>query len=216
MAKRWTGLRQKASQGQKLTMMRQGEKMNRLMTAVAMAALLAGAAHADGHDGMEFRFGVTAHDLADNVEDGPNITTELLFASPEFLDFIWSPRPFLYGSFNTNGLTNFGAAGFAWDWELAENVNFEFTTGLAYHDGVIDIDRSAPASDPTRIRLATTRALLGNEILFYNGLGLDYELNETWAIGVYYEHISHGQILASGRNQALDNAGVRLSYRFGQ
>lgn len=190
--------------------------MTRLMTAAAIAALFSGAALADDHDGMEFRFGVTAHDLADHVEDGPNVTLELLFASPDFLEGIWSPRPFLYGSFNTNGLTNFGAAGLAWDWELSDKVNLEYTFGLSYNDGVEDIDPNSPPSDPTRIRLATTRALLGNSILFYNGLGVDYELDERWSIGAYYEHISHGQILADGRNQALDNAGVRLSYRFGR
>ncbi len=189
--------------------------MTRFLTAAAIAALMSGSALAGGHDGTEFRFGITGHDLADHVEDGPNVTVELLFASPDFLEGIWSPRPFIYGSFNTNGLTNFGATGLAWDWEIAENLNFEFTTGLSYNDGVDDIDPNSSPSDPTRIRLATTRALLGNSILFYNGLGLDYELNERWAIGAYYEHISHGQILASGRNQALDNAGVRLSYRFG-
>ena len=57
---------------------------------------------------------------------------------------------------------------------------------------------------------------MGNHILFYNGLGLDYDLSDNWSVGAYYEHISHGQILASGRNQALDNAGIRLSYRFGR
>ena len=192
--------------------------MKRWLPAAALAALCTTAAQADGHgdEGMEFRFGVTAHDLADHVEDGPNVTLELLFESPDWLEPIWEPRPFVYGSFNTNGLTNFGAVGLAWDWEIADNLDFEFTTGLSYNDGVDDIDPNSAPDDPERIRLATTRALLGNSILFYNGLGLDYDLNETWSVGAYYEHISHGQILASGRNQALDNAGVRLSYRFGR
>jgi len=189
--------------------------MKRLLTAAAMSALLAGAAQADDK-GMEFRLGVTAHDLADHVEDGPNVTVGLMFASPDFLDAIWSPRPFIYGSFNTHRLTNFGAAGLAWDFELAEGLNFEWATGLSYNDGVNDIPEGSLPSDPLRIRLATTRALMGNAILFYNSFGLDYELSDHWGIGLYYEHISHGQILASGRNQALDNAGVRLSYYFGQ
>jgi lipid A 3-O-deacylase len=189
--------------------------MIRGLMAAAAAVFLAGAAQADD-DGMEFRFGITAHDLSDHVEDGPNYTAEILFASPDFLDGIWSPRPFLYGSFNSNGLTNFGTAGLAWDFELAENVDFEYAFGLSYNDGVTDIDPTAPPGDPNRIRLATTRSLMGNEILFYNAFGVGFDLSESWTLGVYYEHISHGQILASGRNQALDNAGVRIGYRFGR
>lgn len=64
--------------------------MTRLMTAAAAAALLTGMAHAED-EGIEFRFGVTAHDLADHVEDGPNITLEMLFESPDFLEPIWAP-----------------------------------------------------------------------------------------------------------------------------
>jgi lipid A 3-O-deacylase len=189
--------------------------MTRWMIAAVAAALLAGTAQADD-DGIEVRFGISAHDLADHVEDGPNFTAEILFASPDFLDGLWSPRPFLYGSFNSNGLTNFGTAGLAWDFEIAENIDFEYTLGLSYNDGVTDIDPTAPPGDPNRIRLATTRALMGNEILFYNGIAVDFDMSEEWSLGVFYEHISHGQILASGRNQALDNAGVRVSYRFGR
>lgn len=190
--------------------------MKHLALAAAAAICLAGIAQAEDNRGLEFRFGVTAHDLADHVEDGPNVTLDLLFASPDFLEVIWSPRPYLYGSFNTNGLTNFGGTGLAWNWEFAENWNFEFRTGLSYNDGVVDIDPNSAPDDPTRIRLATTRALMGNEILFHNALGIDYDLNDRWSIGAYYEHISHGQIIAEGRNQALDNAGVRIGYRWGR
>lgn len=184
------------------------------MAAAAAVAVLSGVAQADDH-ALEVRFGVTAHDLADHVEDGPNYTVEALFPAPGFLDVLWSPRSYVYGSFNANGLTNFGATGLAWDFDLADNLRFEFKTGLSYHDGVEDIDPNSPADDPTRIRLATTRSLMGSRVLFHNSLGMDLDVAENWSVGAYYEHISHGQILASGRNQALDNAGVRVSYRFG-
>ncbi len=55
-----------------------GVIMTRLMMAAAAVALLAGTAQAADR-GMEFRLGVTAHDLADHIEDGPNVTAELLF-----------------------------------------------------------------------------------------------------------------------------------------
>lgn len=189
--------------------------MTRLMMAAAAVALVAGTAQAEDR-GMEFRLGVTAHDLADHIEDGPNVTAEILFASPDFLSGIWAPRPYIYGSFNTNGLTNFGAAGLAWNIPVGERWHFEIKEGLSYNDGVVDIDENSLPSDPERIRLATTRSLMGSHYLFHTTFGVDYDFNDRWAIGAYYEHISHGQILAKGRNQALDNAGVRLSYRFGR
>jgi lipid A 3-O-deacylase len=189
--------------------------MMRLITAVSALALLSGSAIADDR-GMEIRFGVTAHDMADHIEDGPNVTFDLLFESPEFLSFLWSPRPYIYGSFNTEGLTDFYGHGLAWDFELADKVHFELKSGLAYHDGVNNFDLNAPPGDPERIRLATTRALMGSRILFHTAFGLDYDVSDQWSVGAYYEHISHGQILAKGRNQALDNAGIRISYRFGQ
>ncbi len=189
--------------------------MTRWLIAASVLALACGSAQADDR-GFELRLGVTAHDLADHVEDGPNYTVDALFPSPDFLEFIWEPRPYVYGSFNSNGLTNFGATGLAWDFDLSENLRFEFKTGLSYNDGVEDIDRTSLPNDPNRIRLATTRALMGNNILFHNSFGLDMDVGENWSVGAYYEHISHGQILASGRNQALDNAGVRLSYHFGR
>ena len=34
------------------------------------------------------------------------------------------------------------------------------------------------------------------------------------AMQFYWEHMSHGQILDSGRNQGLDYVGLRFSYRF--
>ncbi len=56
---------------------------------------------------------------------------------------------------------------------------------------------------------------MGEHILFHTTLGLNYTLTDHVTVGAYYEHISHGQILGSGRNQALDNAGIRFGYRWG-
>jgi len=187
-----------------------------IRTLVAAASVTCFAAPALADDrGTEFRLGVTAHDLSDHVEDGPNYTVGIYFESPDFLDFIGSPRPYVYGSFNSNSLTNFGATGLDWTFDLTNNLHLNLGTGLSYNDGVRDIDQTAPPSDPNRIRLATTRSLMGEHILFYNTIGMDYDLSDRVSIGVYYEHISHGQIIGNGRNQALDNAGIRVGYRFG-
>ena len=187
----------------------------RLTLAAAGLALSAGlAAPASAQIVEEIRFGVVAHDVANQTEDGPQIALEALFASPDFLSIIGSPRPYLYGSFSTQGFTNLGAAGLNWTANLSQRFSVEGALGISYNDGVEDVTDRDPG-DPFRIRTAETRALLGSHWLFHTRLGADYALNERWAVGAYYEHFSHGQILADGRNQALDEVGVRIGYRFG-
>ncbi|HCY55015.1 MAG TPA: hypothetical protein DF715_05645, partial [Oceanicaulis sp.] len=65
-----------------------------IMSGLAAAALATGAAQAQI---SEFRLGVVAHDLARNIEDGVQISGQIVFDSPDFLAPVWSPRPYLYG-----------------------------------------------------------------------------------------------------------------------
>lgn len=182
---------------------------------IALGGAAALAAPASAQIVEEIRVGLVAHDIVDHAEDGPQLALEALFKSPDFLSIIGAPRPYLYGSFNTQGYTNLGAAGLNWTWAPGQGpLSFEGAFGISYNDGVIDVV-DLPPDDPYRIETARTRALLGSKWLFHSRLGVDYALTERWAVGAYYEHFSHGQILASGRNQALDEIGVRLGYRFG-
>jgi lipid A 3-O-deacylase len=163
----------------------------------------------------EVRLGIVAHDVVDHAEDGPQIGLEALFKSPDFLEPIFSPRPYVYASLSTQGYTNLVAAGLNWTGNPTDRISVEGAFGISYNDGVDDVVDLDPG-DPVRIETAATRALLGSDWLFHSRLGADYALTDQWAVGVYYEHFSHGQILASGRNQALDEVGVRIGYRFGR
>ncbi|TGY87645.1 hypothetical protein E5163_14525 [Marinicauda algicola] len=182
-----------------------------LAGALAASALTAAAAHAQLE---EVRVGLVAHDVVDHAEDGPQVSIELLWDTPEFLEPIWSPEPYLYGSFSTQGYTNLVATGLAWDGDITERLELEFSFGISYNDGVDDIVH-LPPDDPYRIETASTRALLGSRWLWRTQLGADYMVTERWSAGVYYEHFSHGQILGNGRNQALDEVGVRIGWHFG-
>lgn len=180
----------------------------------ALAALSVFAAPAQAQL-SELRLAVVAHDVVDHAEDGPQIGVEALFNSPDFLSWAGSPRPYVYGSFSTQGYTNLVATGLNWTGHLTERLSLEGALGISYNDGVDDIV-DLPPDDPVRIETAATRALLGSNWLFHTRVGADLAVTENWAFGVYYEHFSHGQILASGRNQALDEIGARISYRFGR
>jgi lipid A 3-O-deacylase len=167
----------------------------------------------------EARLNVLVHDVnltsngAGGKEGGADIQGELVFSSPGFLSWAGSPRPYLNGSLNTSGETNFGGAGLAWQQNFTSAVYGEFGLGLVIHDGVVRLPTD-PA-DPRRIRLDATRVVLGSRVLFRPTFVLGLHLTEQWDAAVMFEHLSHGQILASGRNEGLDNLGVRLSYKFG-
>ena len=187
--------------------------MKAVLAAGALCALAAAPAHAQLVE--EVRVGLVAHDVVDHAEDGPQISLEALFKSPDFLDWAGSPRPYAYASLSTQGYTNLVATGLNWTGRPTARWSIEGAFGISYNDGVDDIV-DLPPDDPYRIETARTRALLGSEWLFHTRLGTDYALTDAWAVGIYYEHFSHGQILASGRNQALDEVGVRVGYRFGR
>ncbi|WP_273145530.1 acyloxyacyl hydrolase [Oceanicaulis alexandrii] len=187
--------------------------MLRYLTAFAALSLTSAAsAQSPGFGLQEIRLGVAAHDLTDHSEDGPQIVGDLMFASPDFLDPIWSPRPFLSANISTQGYTNLVTAGLAWDYGVTDRLSLEASFGLSYNDGVLEVypDRDGPVEAQ---RIKDTRALLGSDWLFRTGFAADYALNDHWSLGVFYEHHSHGQILASGRNQGLDELGLRMSYR---
>ena len=191
--------------------------MHRAILSISAVCLLAGTSSADILD--EARFGVMQHNICvqdcnnADKEDGPNINGELVFKSPDFLSIIWSPRPYIMGSGNTAGQTSFGAVGLVWNWDFAENWSLEAGEGYAIHDGTLE--SPFPQGDPRGDAFTEENVLLGSRDLFRTSFALNYSFNESWGGQVLYEHLSHGQILGSGRNQGMDNLGVRVIYAFG-
>lgn len=192
--------------------------MRRAALLIASAAALSASASAQVID--EVRLGVMAHNLCvldcDNAdkEDGPNINGEIVFSSPDFLNLIWSPRPYVMGSVNTAGDTSFGGAGLHWNWDFAEGWSLEPGVGYVVHDG--ELDFPFPQGDPRNNPISESKVFLGSRDLFRTSLSLNRDLAGPWGVQLMYEHLSHGQILGNGRNQGLDNIGVRVSYAFGE
>jgi lipid A 3-O-deacylase len=185
--------------------------------AIAICILLAPAAVADPVDSL--RIGVMDHNIkvtdgknADK-ESGVNINGELRFASPGFLKAIGAPHPYVMASVNMDGATSFGAVGLEWDFEFAPGWRFEPGFGYAIHDG--EVNNPFRAGTQQAVDFSATRVLLGSRDLFRTSLALTRDLGEDWAVQAIYEHLSHGQILGTGRNQGLDEVGVRLVRRFG-
>ena len=166
------------------------------------------------------RIGVAQHNICvldcDNAdkEDGPSVTGELVFAAPDVFRYALSPRPYLTASVNTAGNTSYGGVGLLWNWDFAEGWSFEPSLGYVYHDGALA--SPFPQGDPRSDAFSDVHVLFGSKDLFRTGLAINRDFGENWGLQLQYDHLSHGQILGNGRNQGLDNIGLRAYWKFGE
>jgi lipid A 3-O-deacylase len=183
---------------------------------LTLCVLVAPVAVADPVDSL--RLGVMDHNIkvtdgknADK-ELGVNINGELRFSSPDVLKVIGAPHPYLMASVNTDGATSYGGVGLEWDFEFLPGWRLEPGFGYVVHDG--EVNNPFPAGTQAAVDFSKTRVLLGSRDLFRTSLALTRDLTDNWAVQAIYEHLSHGQILGEGRNQGLDEVGVRVVRRF--
>lgn len=182
------------------------------------AALAAAPAASAGVD--EIHAGVMAHNICvtdcknANKEDGPNVEFQVSFDSPSFLSWAGSPQPYLLASINTAGETSFGGAGLEWRWNFADGWALEPGVGYVVHDG--ETTNPYPNGSPEAAAFAEEHVLLGSEDLFRTSIGLTRDFEGPWEAQIFFMHLSHGQILGDGRNQGLDQIGVRFGYQFGE
>ena len=166
----------------------------------------------------EVRGGVLAHNICvtdcknADKEDGPNVSAEIVFASPGFLSWAGEPRPFIIASANTAGETSYGGAGLVWNFDFAEKWSFEPSLSYVIHDGT-ENNPFRTGTEEARI-FGEENLLLGSDDLFRTSFAINRDLGENWGAQLIFEHLSHGQILGDGRNQGLDSLGVRAYYRF--
>jgi lipid A 3-O-deacylase len=186
------------------------------VAAFGAALMLAPAAEA-GVD--EVHVGVMQHNICvtncknADKEDGPNVEFQVSFDSPGFLSWAASPQPYIMASVNTAGETSFGGVGLEWRWNFADNWALEPGVGIVAQDG--EVDNPFANGTPEAAAFAEEHVLLGNEVLFRTSIGLTYNFEGPWEVQGFFEHLSHGQILANGRNQGLDEVGIRFGYQFG-
>lgn len=133
---------------------------------------------------------------------------------------IWGrPQAHVIASFNSRGTSNFLAAGASWPVDLTAGFYLRPGLGLALTDGkaglpAVNAPGLTPAETARRLRLYNTRIDFGSKLLFQPELALGYRLNEQWAAEVSWVHLSNGQILHKGKNQGLDDLGLRVSRAF--
>lgn len=191
--------------------------MKPVFLAVAVAAAVVTAPAAVGQvDSV--RLGVMKHNICvidcknADKESGVNISGELRFKSPDFLGWAGSPHPYLVVSANTDGNTSYGGGGLEWDFEFAPGWRLEPGFGYVIHDG--DINNPFASGTQEAVDYSEEHVLLGSRDLFRTSLALTWEFSPGFAVQGIYEHLSHGQILGEGRNQGLDEIGIRAVWNF--
>lgn len=196
----------------------------------AAAACAAVAVAAPAFAGEAF-VGVYKHDVtfvgnavglgAAGREDGVDL--HLGYRTDRIESWRWLGKPQAHAmlSINSENTSNFVAAGLDWRIELGKPGGFYLRPGmgLAYTDGKAGLPpANAPnISDEERARrteLYYTRIDFGSHVLFEPELALGYDINDSWSAELSYVHLSNGQIFHQGKNQGLDDAGVRLVYKF--
>ena len=167
----------------------------------------------------QVHLGVLAHNIQifdgknANKEDGPAVELQVNFSSPGILHWAGSPQPYIVGSFNVAGDTSFGGGGLEWNWRFADVWSVSPGLGYVIHDG--DLNNPYPNGSAQAAAYFDQHLLLGSRDLFRTSLGVSRDFGGRWSGQIFFSHLSHGQILGQGRNQGLDQLGVRIGRRFG-
>lgn len=151
----------------------------------------------------EVRLGVLNHELSlfrdETDEDGADINGEVLFTSPDWLEWAGSPRPHLGATIATHeDSTSIIYTGLAWDWNFWGPLFVEGAFGAALHDG--ETGSSKQQNE------------LGCAWAFHESASLGYNLTDNHRLMLTLEHISNASLCDD--NEGLTNVGIRYGYRF--
>jgi lipid A 3-O-deacylase len=166
--------------------------------------------------------GPSGHDLVwrideEGQEQGASVTADVVFDRAEALPWLGKPRPYVGGAVSLDGFTNFAHAGVLWrkNWR---RLYIEAGTGLAVHDGHINLADPDPALPPAEnARRAKRQAELiqyGSRVLLHFNAALGYRVTDRFAMEIGTQHWSHGGIFGKD-NEGADILALRGSWRFG-
>lgn len=168
---------------------------------LALATIIATPAAAQEVFGGVYAHGVDTPFTFETNEGGVDVVIGFRFESPDVLDVIGSPQPYIVGSVNTAGDTSFVGGGLAWT--LGDGPVFVRPgVGLVVHDGP-DF-RLSP--DGTR------RTDLGSRVLFEPEIAVGYRATERLSVEASWMHVSHARIFNNGQNPGIDMMGLRVNW----
>jgi len=157
----------------------------------------------------EVKTGFANHDVGffgSQKEDGIDSSFEFLFREINY-NLLWlgTPRPHIGATINMTGDTSQAYAGVTWGYKLPKRMFFNFSWGLAYHDG----DKIHSATN-----VQTDKKELGSSILFREAVEIGWNFYGKDSISLRLDHISNGNLWGEGTNEGLDTFAVLYGYRF--
>jgi hypothetical protein len=200
--------------------------------AAAMAAVLSfvGVLSTGQANAAEVFAGVYQHDVtflgnfvglgAAGREHGADLHLGYRTGRLDGLRFLGRPQVHAFVSINSQLKSNFVATGLNWRIGLSDRLYLRPGIGLALTDGKTILP-SAPqpglplAEQDRRASLYYNRIAFGSRLLFEPELALGYDITPRLAVEASYTHLSNGQIFHKGKNQGLDDAGIRLVWKLG-
>jgi hypothetical protein len=198
--------------------------MTRRLAALAATGALAWTGQASA---AELLLGAYAHNFDQYIEArhsgferGADIQFGVRSDRIQPLRIIGAPQAHAFFSANTEGLSNFGAIGLSWPIRLNHRFYVRPGLGFAYADGKTELPASnAPGLPPEeiqrRLQLRHDRIGFGSRWLFEPELNFGAHIANRWSAELSWVHLSNGEILHQGRNQGLDDVGVRVIYALG-
>ena len=108
-------------------------------------------------------------------------------------------QPYVFGSLNTSGETNYAAAGLSA--KFGNTLYVRPGLGLAIHTG----------SSSNFFR--EDKIAFGSRILFEPEVAVGMQVNERLSVEASWVHMSHAQLFGR-QNPGIDNVGVRVNFAF--
>jgi lipid A 3-O-deacylase len=132
-------------------------------------------------------------------EHGAELSAGYRTSAIEGLSVIGRPSVYGFGAANTAGGVDYAAAGLSW--RFGDKFYLRPGIGVGVHNGNVGKFQVGNALN------------LGSRVLAELELGAGWQINPNVSVEASLVHMSHAQ-LAGKQNPGLDDAGLRLNYRF--
>ena len=154
----------------------------------------------------ELRFGGFMHGVGSVEKNTWDVNAEIVlpqFFSPAGYWSVLVPRLHAGVNGNVNGRTSAVYAGLLWTVPIFDRLFTEIFLDAAVHNGSLTGD--------------ATHSALGCNPLFHVGASIGYRFDQRWSVMGTFDHLSNGSgigLTNCGRNQGVNNYGMRIGYAF--
>ena len=149
------------------------------------------------------RGGIMIHDvniLGHSEESGADFNLELLFSSPDWLEWLWAPHPHIGVAIHSQGDTHQVYSGLTWEKIFSNNIFLSLGLGLTLHSGARECSQRCNVKE------------LGSDLLFRESLEAGYQINRHHSLSIIFFHISNAGLLSE--NDGMNHLGLRYGYSF--